>query len=138
MNTTTRDNPHELAADVRRAVATHLEAHEAASAKELERMLAECIVGLQPEAGGAALRQQLSHLADRGHVHSVKVDGRSRWKLGPGPLAGRIAAARRVLRLDTSVYEPAAATVVRPGAMDFARIPSLLLGQRSRYWGTSR
>jgi hypothetical protein len=43
-----------------------------------------------------------------------------------------------VLRLDTSVYEPEAAEVIRPGAMDFARIPSLLLGQRSSYWGTSR
>ena len=89
MSTTTPDN--EQAADVRCAIATHLETHEAASALELERMR-----------------------------------------------AGRIATARRVLRLDTSVYEPAAFTVVRPGAMDFARIPSLLLGRRSVYWGTSR
>jgi len=27
---------------------------------------------------------------------------------------------------------------VNPFAMDFARIPSLLLGRRSVYWGTSR
>ena len=136
MSTPTPDN--EQAADVRRAIATHLEAHEAASAQELERMLAARVEGYRPEAGGTSLRQQLAQMAHRGHVHSVTVGGRPCWKRGPGPLAGRIAMARRVLRLDTSVYEPADVTVVRPGAMDFARIPSLLLGQRSLYWGTSR
>lgn len=133
---TTPDSP--LAGQVQRAVATHLEAHEAASAKELEGMLARCVEGYQPEPGGAVLRQQLARLADCGHVHRVTVGGQSRWKQGPGPLAARIAAARRVLRLDTSVYTPEATAVVRPGAMDFARIPSLLLGHRSGYWGTSR
>lgn len=136
MNTTP---DHPLAAQVQRAVTTHLEAHEAASAKELERMLAECIAGYQPEPGGTALRQQLARLADCGHVHRVTVGGQPRWKQGPGPLAAHIASARRVLRLDSSVYSPPeAATPVRPGAMDFARIPSLLLGHRSDYWGTSR
>lgn len=136
MSTATSDI--ELAAAVRRAIATHLEAHEAASAQELERMLAVHVAGYRPDAGANTLRQQLAQLAHRGHVHSVTAGGRQCWKRGPGPLAGRIAMARRVLRLDTSVYEPAAATVVRPGAMDFARIPSLLLGRRSLYWGTSR
>ncbi|SEJ95344.1 MULTISPECIES: hypothetical protein [unclassified Variovorax] len=129
---------HALAGEVRRAVASHLETHEAASAKELERMLAQRVAGYRPEPGSTALRQQLARLADGGHVHSVAVGGRACWKQGPAPLAGRIAAARRVLRLDSSVYAPEAATVVRPGAMDFARIPSLLLGQRSGYWGASR
>ena len=129
MSTATSDI--ELAAAVRRAIATHLEAHEAASAQELERMLAVHVAGYRPEAGGNTLRQQLTQLAHRGHVHSVTAGGRQCWKRGPGPLAGRIAMARRV-------YDPAAATVVRPGAMDFARIPSLLLGRRSLYWGTSR
>jgi len=127
----------ELAGEVRRAVATHLETHGAASAKELERMLAERITGYQPEAGRMALQQQLARLIAGGHAHRVTVGGRPRWKRGPGPLAGRIATARRVLRLDTSVYEPCITTVVRPGAMDFARIPSLLLGHRTCYWGTS-
>ncbi|MGJ7527119.1 hypothetical protein [Variovorax sp. GB1P17] len=133
---TTSDS--QLAGRVQRAVATHLEAHEAASAKELEGMLAACVDGYQSEAGGTALRQQLAKLADCGHVHRVTVGGQPRWKQGPGPLAARIAAARRVLRLDTSVYTPETTTVVRPAAMDFARIPSLLLGHRSGYWGTSR
>ncbi|QNK70264.1 hypothetical protein [Variovorax sp. PAMC26660] len=135
MNTT---SDSQLAGQVQRAVATHLEAHEAASAKELEGMLAACVDGYQPEAGRAALRQQLAKLADCGHVHRVTVGGQPRWKQGPGPLPARIAAARQVLRLDTSVYTPETTTVVRPGAMDFARIPSLLLGHRSGYWGTSR
>jgi hypothetical protein len=113
---------HALAGEVRRAVASHLETHEAASAKELERMLAQRVAGYRPEPGSTALRQQLARLADGGHVHSVAVGGRACWKQG----------------LDSSVYAPEAATVVRPGAMDFARIPSLLLGQRSGYWGTSR
>jgi hypothetical protein len=130
--------PPTCTSEVRRAVAAHLEAHEAASAKELDRMLAERVAGYQHEPGGTALREQLARLADSGHVHSVTIGGRPRWKQGPAPLTERIAAARRVLRLDTSVYEPEATEVIRPGAMDFARIPSLLLGQRSSYWGTSR
>ena len=110
MSTATSDI--ELAAAVRRAIATHLEAHEAASAQELERMLAVHVAGYRPEAGGNTLRQQLTQLAHRGHVHSVTAGA--------------------------ALPALAAATVVRPGAMDFARIPSLLLGRRSLYWGTSR
>jgi hypothetical protein len=128
----------ELAGEVRRAVTAHLETHEVASAKELECMLAECIAGYQAEPGRMALHQQLARLIASGHAHRVMVRGRPCWKRGPGPLAGRIATARRVLRLDTSVYEPCIATVIRPGAMDFARIPSLLLGHRTSYWGTSQ
>jgi hypothetical protein len=136
MNTTT---DHSMAWQVQHAVATHLSAHEAASARELESMLAACVAGWQPEPDGTALRQQLARLADSGHVHRVTVGGQPRWKQGPGPLAARIATARRVLRLDTSVYSPPeAGAPVRPGAMDFARIPSLLLGHRSDYWGTSQ
>ena len=135
---TSAAHDHELAGKVRRAVATHLEAHGVACAKELERMLVERVAGYRPEPGGATLRQQLATLARGGHVHTVTIGGRSRWKPGPGPLAGGIAAARRVLRLDSSVYEPEVACVVRPGATDFARIPSLLLGQRTCYWADSR
>lgn len=128
----------DLADKVRRAVAAHLDANEAASAKELDRMLAEHVDGYQPEPGGTALRQHLAKLAHGGHVHSVAVGGKPHWKQGPGPVAGRIAKGRRVMLLDTSVYEPEEVPVIRPGAMDFARIPSLLLGHRSGYWGTSR
>ncbi|HEX7865978.1 MAG TPA: hypothetical protein VF555_13585 [Variovorax sp.] len=129
---------HDLASKVHRAVAAHLEANDAASAKELDCMLAERVEGYQPEPGGAALRQHLAKLAHGGHVHSVAVGGKPHWKQGPGPVAGRIAKGRRVMLLDTSVYEPEEVPVIRPGAMDFARIPSLLLGHRSGYWGTSR
>lgn len=128
----------ELDREVQRAVAAHLEANEAASAKELDSMLAERVEGYRPEPGGTALRQQLAKLADGGHVHSVAVGGKPQWKQGPGPVAGRIAKGRRVMLLDSSVYEPEEVPVIRPGAMDFARIPSLLLGHRSGYWGTSR
>ncbi|WP_395318405.1 hypothetical protein [Variovorax sp. UC74_104] len=128
----------DLAGEVRRAVAAHLEANDAASAKELDSMLAERVEGYRPDPGGAALRQHLAKLAEGGHVHSVAVGGRPQWKRGPAPMAGRIAKGRRVMLLDASVYEPEAVPVIRPGAMDFARIPSLLLGHRRDYRGTSR
>jgi len=128
----------DLAGEVRRAVAAHLEANDAASAKELDSMLADRVEGYRAEPGGAALRQHLAKLAEGGHVHSVAVGGRPQWKRGPAPMAGRIAKGRRVMLLDASVYEPVAVPVIRSGAMDFARIPSLLLGHRKDYRGTSR
>ncbi|MET3465674.1 hypothetical protein [Variovorax atrisoli] len=128
----------DLAGKVQRAVAAHFEANESASAKELDCMLAQRVEGYRCEPGGAALRQHLAKLADGGHVHSVAVGGKPQWKRGPAPMAGRIAKGRRVMLLDASVYEPEIVPVIRPGAMDFARIPSLLLGHRRDYRGASR
>lgn len=127
-----------LPEEVRRAVSVHLEVHGAASEPELERMLASRLASFRPESHRPALMWQLKQWAAAGHVHCVTVAGRRRWKYGPGPVAGRLAQARRVLRLDTSVYEPAPAAVVRAGAMDFARIPSLLLGHRTPYWRSAQ
>ncbi|MNU79633.1 hypothetical protein D3C71_692480 [compost metagenome] len=121
-----------------RAVAAHLEAHGTASAGELDRMLAHHLAGYRPEPGSPALRRQLARLADGGHVHAVTVGGRRRWRCGPGPVAERMASARRVTRLDTSVYMPMHSPVVRPGALDFTRVPSLLLGTRFGYWGSAQ
>ena len=127
----------DLAGEVQRAVAAHLEATKAASAKELDNMLAQRVEGYRPEPGNVALRQHLAKLASSGQVHSVAVGGTPYWKQGPGPVAGHVAKSRRVMLLDSSVYEPEVVPVIRPGAMDFARIPSLLLGHRSDYWGDS-
>lgn len=121
-----------------RAIAAHLETHGAASAGELDRMLAHRLAGYRPEPGSPALRRELARLANGGHVHAVTVGGRRRWRCGPGPVAERIALARRVTRLDTSVYTPVHRPVVRPGALDFTRVPSLLLGTRFGYWGSSQ
>jgi hypothetical protein len=117
----------------RRAILGHLQDRGAASQTELDRVLRARIADHRDDPACSGLRQLLSLLARGGHIHRIGARGKRRWKSGTGPLTERTAAARQIPMLGTSVYRPPVPSAVRQGAMDFTRIPSVLLGRRCPY-----
>ncbi|KLN57645.1 hypothetical protein [Variovorax paradoxus] len=122
----------EFSNPVRRAVVDHLKANGPASITQLNE-IAKTVPGHSDDETCSGLRRHMHALAAAGHAHRVEVDGQRLWISGPQPIAEGAAGARQVMVMDGSVYMPSPGPAMRPGAMDFARHPSVLLGQRCAY-----
>jgi len=125
----------EFSNPVRRAVVGHLKTNGPATIVQLSE-IAKTVPGYSDDQINSGLRRHMHALAAAGHVHRIEADGQRVWVAGPQPIAAGAASARQVMLMDTSVYVPSAGPAMRPGAMDFARHPSVLLGQRCAYRST--
>ena len=122
----------QLSSPLRRAIVKYLASHEPTSVADLHQQL-QGVVGYSDDAACSLLRKTLFSLAGAGHVHRVTVDDQRLWASGPEPIPQGAATARQVMVLDRSVYQPSPGPAMRPGATDFLRHPSVMLGRRTDY-----
>lgn len=127
----------QLLSPIMQAIVNHLQAHGPCCDWDIDQALMR-IDGYINNSAGTNLARRLNKLRSAGLIHRVLRDDRMLWKAGPALAAAKPAPAPPVTPprqhnvMHVPCYEPAWA-VPRAGAMDYAHVPSLHMGQRRKF-----
>lgn len=127
----------ELLSPITQAIVQHLEANGPSDAMAIHQTLLR-IDGYSDDSGIAALRSRLRKLCAQEHIHRVIQGGKLLYVAGPDPQAADLGAVPATLtppprhNVMQGHYTPSW-TVARAGALDYAKHPSLHMGQRREF-----
>lgn len=127
----------QLLSPIMQALVKHLQAHGPCCDWDIDQALMQ-IDGYADNPAMTNLTRRLNKLRSAGLIHRVLRADRMLWQAGPGPVAGKptpvpdITPPRQHNVFAGPCYQPAWA-VPRAGAMDYARLPSLHMGQRREF-----
>lgn len=127
----------QLLSPITLAMLKHLQDNGPCSDLDIDQALIK-LDGYSDDSAMSGLLHRLRNLRFAGQIHRVLRDDRMLWKAGPAPTADKPAPAPGVTppRQHNVMVGPcyqSAWAVPRVGAMDYARVPSLHMGQRREF-----
>ena len=127
----------QLLSPITQAILTHLQNNGPCSDWDIDQVLIN-INGYADDSAMSGLHHRLRNLRFADQIHRVLRDDRMLWKAGPAPTADKPSPAPGVTPprqhnvMHGPCYEQGWA-VPRAGAMDYAHVPSLHMGQRREF-----
>ncbi|WOI45877.1 hypothetical protein [Acidovorax sp. BLS4] len=127
----------ELLSPITQAIVQHLEANGPSDAMAINQTLLR-IDGYSDDAGLVALRSRLRKLCAQDQIHRAIQNGKLLYVAGPDPQAADVGTVPTALtppprhNVMQGHYAPSW-TVARAGALDYAKHPSLHMGQRREF-----